>query len=55
MGLVLYLGAGDIDTWLAMGGGERAWRLCLWVLAGGSLYGAALFASGIRPRHLLQV
>ena len=55
LGLALVLGAGPIDTWLAMGGGERAMRLCLWMLVGGGLYALALLVSGIRPRHLLEV
>ncbi len=55
MGLVLYLGPGALDYWLAMTGGARAFILCLWVFIGGGVYAVALFAGGIRPRHLLQV
>ncbi|WP_295392649.1 murein biosynthesis integral membrane protein MurJ [uncultured Thiodictyon sp.] len=55
MGLVLFLGTGPIDDWLAMSGGRRAVELGLWLLAGGGVYAATLLAVGIRPRHLLQV
>ncbi|AUB83162.1 polysaccharide biosynthesis C-terminal domain-containing protein [Candidatus Thiodictyon syntrophicum] len=55
MGLVLSLGAGPLDDWLAMGGGARALELCLWLLVGGGVYAAILLLGGIRPRHLLQV
>jgi putative peptidoglycan lipid II flippase len=55
MGLALILGTGPIDAWLAMGGGEQAMRLCLWMLAAGGLYTLTLLVSGIRPRHLLEV
>jgi len=55
MGLLLALGIGPIDDWLAQSGGERALRLGLWMLAAGGLYGAVLLAVGIRPRHLLRV
>ena len=55
MGLVLFLGAGPLDDWLAMGGGARALELCLWLLVGGGVYAVILLVGGIRPRHLLQV
>jgi putative peptidoglycan lipid II flippase len=55
MGLLLHLGTGPLDGWLAMTAGERVLHLALWMAAGGGLYAAALLATGVRPRHLLHV
>lgn len=53
LGLLLVLGTGTVDDWLAYSGGERTQRLLLWVLLGGAVYAGALRTAGIRPRHLL--
>ena len=54
MGLLLYVGTGSLDEWLAQSGSARALRLGSWILAGTIVYAAALLATGIRPRHLLE-
>jgi peptidoglycan biosynthesis protein MviN/MurJ (putative lipid II flippase) len=54
MGLVLYLGVGELSRWVAMHPGDRAMRLVLWILAGAAVYGGVLLATGVRPRHLLE-
>jgi putative peptidoglycan lipid II flippase len=53
MGLVISLGVGVTADWIAMGLGERIWRLLMWILIGGAVYAAALLAMGIRPRHFM--
>lgn len=55
MAVVLYLGTGPLDAWLALETGARARDLGLWIVLGGALYAAALLAGGIRARHLLRV
>ncbi|MEW7981670.1 MAG: murein biosynthesis integral membrane protein MurJ [gamma proteobacterium symbiont of Phacoides pectinatus] len=55
MGLVLYLGAGDLALWLELDGVERAVRLLLWVAAGAGAYFTALLLLGIRPRDFRGV
>lgn len=53
MGVVLSLGGvGDLSVWLAWSTTERVVRLVLWVLVGVTVYGLALLALGVRPRHL---
>ena len=42
MTVLLWLGAGSLDVWLALGAGARVSRLAVWVLAGTASYGAAL-------------
>ncbi len=44
MSALLWLGAGPLDAWLALGPGGRVARLGVWVAAGGACYGAALLA-----------
>lgn len=44
MTLLLWLGSGSLDTWLARSAAERGLHLMIWVLAGLSGYGAALLA-----------
>jgi putative peptidoglycan lipid II flippase len=53
MGVVIYVGAGATAEWIAMGLGERIWRLIMWILIGASVYAVALLATGIRPRHFM--
>ena len=54
MGLLLKLGTGAIDGWLADSGGERILWLGIWILVGGAIYASVLWAAGVRPRHLLD-
>jgi hypothetical protein len=42
MTVLLWLGAGSLDAWLALGAGARVSRLAFWVVAGAASYGAAL-------------
>ncbi len=51
MAALLLWGVGDIDSWLGMGGWERAWRLAAWIVAAGLGYFLGLFGLGIRLRH----
>jgi putative peptidoglycan lipid II flippase len=53
MGVVIYWGVGTTADWIAMGLGERIWRLPMWILVGGAVYAGALLAMGIRPRHFM--
>ena len=52
MGLLLWLGAGELSSWLQADGGERMLHLTWLVILGLLVYGAALLATGMRPRHL---
>ncbi|MFC1748690.1 murein biosynthesis integral membrane protein MurJ [Pseudomonadota bacterium] len=52
MGMLLWWGAGDLKTWFAWGGWERAWHLMMWVAAGGAVYFLALFLVGVNFRML---
>lgn len=52
MSLVIFLGAGGLDTWLTAAPLARAARLAFWILAGTIVYGATLLLLGMRPRHL---
>ena len=54
MGLVLWFGAGDWDTWTEAGARERLWRLSGLIAAGGGTYLLAALVVGIRPRQLLH-
>ncbi|MBS0399309.1 MAG: murein biosynthesis integral membrane protein MurJ [Proteobacteria bacterium] len=49
---VLWWLAGDLRGWFAMHTGERVVRTGLLVTAGALVYFAALYASGMRPRHV---
>lgn len=49
--LIVWL-AGDLGSWLAAGAMERVWRCALCVGAGAAVYFAALYAFGMRYRHL---
>jgi putative peptidoglycan lipid II flippase len=42
MALLLWLGAGPLDAWLALGAGDRVMRLGLWVVGGAVCYGGML-------------
>ncbi|MDD3650690.1 murein biosynthesis integral membrane protein MurJ [Immundisolibacter sp.] len=42
MSLLLWLGTGSLDAWLALGASGRLLHLALWVVAGAASYGAAL-------------
>jgi putative peptidoglycan lipid II flippase len=53
MGGILHLAAPPLPEWAAHGAARRALELTAWVLGGGCLYGGALLAVGLRPRHLL--
>lgn len=53
LGVVLSLGGvGDLSVWLAWSSTERVLRLVFWILVGVAVYGLALLALGVRPRHL---
>jgi putative peptidoglycan lipid II flippase len=52
MGALLWWLAGGIDGWLEMIWYQRAARLALCIAAGFVTYGAVLWLSGIRLRHL---
>ncbi|MEE9357924.1 murein biosynthesis integral membrane protein MurJ [Candidatus Vondammii sp. HM_W22] len=51
MGGILFLGAGNLHSWVEMEGWARIWRLLLIILAGGAGYFVTLFIAGIRLRH----
>jgi putative peptidoglycan lipid II flippase len=53
MGLVLWFGAGDLESWIAATVRERLWRLTGLIGAGSATYLLTVLAVGIRPRHLL--
>ncbi|CAK0739795.1 putative lipid II flippase MurJ [Gammaproteobacteria bacterium] len=53
MGMVLWWGAGDLDTWLGWGVGKRGLNLALWIAGGGVTYFAVLAATGISVRGVL--
>lgn len=55
MGGVLFLGAGDLHSWVEMEGWTRIWRLLLIILAGVVGYFVTLFIVGIRLRHFRGV
>ena len=50
MGLLLFLGAGDLHAWLSMGDWQRVWSLLGWILAAMLTYLMLLYLSGIRIR-----
>ena len=52
MTALLWLGAGSLDAWLALGAGARVSRLALWVVAGAVSYGAALLLLRLPLRPL---
>jgi putative peptidoglycan lipid II flippase len=52
MGIMLYRGAGDLDTWLAAHTFERVARLAFWVVAGLVTFAALAGALGLRPRQM---
>lgn len=51
MGLVIWYGAGPIETWLTADTWQRIGRLVLWIGAGGLVYFGVLFLAGVRVRH----
>ncbi|MDZ7752768.1 MAG: murein biosynthesis integral membrane protein MurJ [Gammaproteobacteria bacterium] len=54
MGLMLWLGVPGVDDWAAMDVFARAGHLGLWVTAALAVYGATLWASGLRFRELVR-
>lgn len=54
MGALLIHGTWGIEDWLAASGWARAGRLALWILLGAGVYFAALFLTGMRPRHFTR-
>lgn len=48
MGLLLYLGAGDLHAWLNMADWVRVLSLLGWILAAGAAYLSLLYLTGIR-------
>ena len=52
MSALLLWGVGDLDTWVARTGLERALHLGTWITAGAVTYGAVLWLSGVRPSDL---
>ncbi|MBI3560313.1 MAG: murein biosynthesis integral membrane protein MurJ [Gammaproteobacteria bacterium] len=53
MGLVLWLGSGELQTWITAHTLTRAWKTLLWVGIGLGVYLVGIMAVGIRPRQLL--
>jgi len=53
MALVIWFGAGDLQTWLLWGLWERVMNLTLWVVAGSLMYFVVLFAIGLRSGQLV--
>lgn len=53
MGAVLAWGVGDLESWLQAPALERAYRLSIWVIAGGSVYLLTVLAFGVRLAQLL--
>ena len=53
MGLLLWFGAGDLESWIQASASQRFWHLLWLVIAGGGTYLLAALAVGFRPRHLL--
>lgn len=51
MGVVIWIGAGESESWLVAGTWERIGRLLLWIAVGGLVYFTSLFLGGVRPRH----
>lgn len=54
MGAVLWIGAGDLSTWLGWDATTRAMHLLGLVAAGALVYLATLWISGLRPKALLM-
>lgn len=54
MGAVLFIGSPDLTAWTAMGQGERAAKLSLWLVSGALVYGTLLLATGLRPWQLRE-
>ncbi len=54
MGLVLWFGAGTLESWIHASARERLWHLSWLIAAGGGGYLLAVLAVGIRPRQLLH-
>ena len=50
MGLLLYLGAGNLHAWLDMGDWQRVMALLGWIVIGVATYLLLLFLTGIRVR-----
>ena len=50
MGLLLFLGAGDLHSWLDLPDWQRIIALLGWILAGAATYLSLLYLSGIRLR-----
>ena len=51
MGIMLYLGCGELESWFALRSSVRVWHLSLWILAAAGLYFLLLYLTGIRLRH----
>lgn len=54
MGVVVYWGAGELETWLNAGKWARIGRLLLWVSVGAGVYGLMLLILGVRPGSLIM-
>ncbi len=54
MAALLYWGSGDMAAWFAAGGWQRVGWLVMWVGAGGALYFAVLWLTGVRFRALWE-
>jgi putative peptidoglycan lipid II flippase len=52
MGVVLWVGSGELAAWLEWRALERAARLLLWIAVAAFAYGACLWLLGLRMRHL---
>jgi len=53
LGVVLWWGAGDLESWITWGVGMRALNLTLWIVAGGAAYFSVLTISGVSIRGVL--
>jgi putative peptidoglycan lipid II flippase len=51
MGVLIFLGRGEMASWFAMGGWERIGSLALWIVSAVAVYFLVLYLSGIRLRH----
>jgi putative peptidoglycan lipid II flippase len=52
MGIVLWVGAGDLSDWLEASARERLFHLTWLIASGSAAYVVSIIAVGVRPRHL---
>ena len=54
MGVILWWGAGAIESWFVNSIFERIGRLAFWVTTGFGIYVLCILVFGIRPKHLIK-